>query len=202
MGLGCVFVGFGVACSSAISISPHHANQLNPKNRQGEPLPTPNTTTTDSDSESDPLARALVGPIRVDPPSSSSSSNPSSSKRSSQATTTTATLVLPLRGSAFLRLLVHGCAQYYGLKSRSEDLASEGPGTEECRAVLVTRSSAAAAASCGAVAGGANLGMTMRAFIRHSRLEQGRLKPGSKGRRLGGAGAREEGGAAAEGGEP
>ncbi len=113
------------------------------------------------------LARTLLHPLKVE---------------NGKGGTTT-TLVLPLRNSAFLRLLVHGCAQYYGLKSRSEDV------DPECRAVLVTRPAASALA-------GGNLGMTMRAFVRHSRLEQGRLKAGSKGRRLGDGRAMGEGAAA------
>lgn len=131
------------------------------------------------DANDPALARSLLGPLRVETPGSNKSSSSSSSP--------TTTLVLPLRSSAFLRLVVHGCARYYGLKSRSEDEGGHGE-EEPCRAVLVTRSVSAD------VGGGGNLDMTMRAFIRHSRLEQGRLKAGSKGRRLGGG---EEGGAPA-----
>lgn len=200
--------GWGVWCLVFLcvrrpAVQPKHKPIPKPQHhhQQGEPLPaTTDGTDDDSAASSDaPLARALVGPIRID------SSAPSSSSSSSSKRPTTTTLVLPLRGSAFLRLLVHGCAQFYGLKSRSEDLAAPH---EACRAVLVTRPSSSSSPSSAALlgaGGGSNLGMTMRAFIRHSRLEQGRLKPGCKGRRLGGGGGElegQEGGAAAEGGEP
>ena len=75
-------------------------------------------------------------------------------------------LVLPLNNSAFFRLLVHGCCQYYGLRSHSENLPRASGDAGEVRAVIVAKPSAVLAASS------ASPSMTMCAFIKDHRLNQ------------------------------
>jgi len=76
-------------------------------------------------------------------------------------------LVLPLNNSAFFRLLVHGCCQYYGLRSHSENLPRGSGDAEEVRAVVVAKPSAVLTA-----AWSASSSMTMCAFIKDHRLNQ------------------------------
>lgn len=76
-------------------------------------------------------------------------------------------LVLPLNNSAFFRLLVHGCCQYYGLRSHSENLPRGSGDVEEVRAVLVAKPSSALTPSWSA-----SSSMTMCAFIKDHRLNQ------------------------------
>ncbi len=68
-------------------------------------------------------------------------------------------LVLPLKNSAFFRLLVHGCCQFYGLKSHSENL------TPEQRAVLVAKPATLGASAVAPA-------MSMCTFIQRHRLNQ------------------------------
>jgi hypothetical protein len=97
------------------------------------------------DGGSDALVRSLARPLYVE-------------KRGA--------LVLPLNNSAFFRLLVHGCCQYYGLRSHSENLPRGSGDAEEVRAVIVAKPSALLAASS------ASSSMTMCAFIKDHRLNQ------------------------------
>lgn len=97
------------------------------------------------------LARSLARPLQVDRKGA---------------------LVLPLNNSAFFRLLVHGCCQYYGLRSHSENLPRRGGDAEEVRAVFVAKPSALLAASP----------MTMCAYIKDHRLNQ-HLQPKRRGGR-------------------
>ena len=76
-------------------------------------------------------------------------------------------LVLPLNNSAFFRLLVHGCCQYYGLRSHSENLPRGSGDAEGVRAVVVAKPSTVLAASWSA-----SSSMTMCAFIKDHRLNQ------------------------------
>ena len=78
-----------------------------------------------------------------------------------------AALVLPLKDSAFLRLLVHGCCLYYGLRSHSEDLPQVwNPDAERVRAVVVVKPADVAAAAW------SPSWISLCAFIKHSRLQQ------------------------------
>ncbi|GAB5035588.1 Hypothetical protein NocV09_02800090 [Nannochloropsis oceanica] len=86
-------------------------------------------------------------------------------------------LVLPLNNSAFFRLLIHGCCQYYGLRSHSENLPQDSGEAEEVRAVVVAKPSAMLAASWSA-----NSSMTMCDFIKNHRLNQ-HLVPKRRGGR-------------------
>lgn len=62
----------------------------------------------DMDNLPPALVRYLGGPL---------------SKQASSSSSSSSILVIPLRDSAFIRLLTHGCAQYYGLKSHSQDIS-------------------------------------------------------------------------------
>jgi len=110
------------------------------------PLPGGDEEGSKVDGGSDALFRSLARPLYVE-------------KKGA--------LVLPLNNSAFFRLLVHGCCQYYGLRSHSENLPRGSGDAEEVRAVVVAKPSAVLTA-----AWSASSSMTMCAFIKDHRLNQ------------------------------